>query len=352
MTVRIGFAGCGKIAATKHIPELLAMGDVKIVALFDAFKSAAEKTGREFQLNARVHETYEALLADPEVDCIYVLTPNITHAEYSIRAMRAGKHVMCEKPMATCAADAERVAQVAKETGMKYAVSFQNRFRSDVLALKKAIDDGALGEIYFARAVAVRRRGVPVWGSFLDRARQGGGPLLDIGSHSIDMALWLMGNYEVNYVSGVSFNKLGKRRDEPNRWGSWEPERFEVEDSAFGFAVMKNGAAIVIESSWALNRIAESEACVELSGTGGGADLYRGLTLNGTENGRLFTKSFKDYQEKHASGYSGAKNEAESWIGSLRGEGEHCVRPEQTCMVSRIVEAIYRSSETGKPIYF
>ena len=352
MTIHIGVAGCGKIARTKHIPELLKIEDVKIVALFDTFANVAEKINQEFHLNARVYDSYDGLLSDKEIDCIYVLTPNSTHSEYSIRAMRAGKHVMCEKPMATNAAEAEQVVKVAEETGKQYSVSFQNRFRNDVLALKKRINDGDLGEIYYARALAVRRRGVPAWGSFLDKKKQGGGPLLDIGSHSIDLALWLTGNYEVNYVSGMTFQKIGKRHGEPNRWGMWNPDDFEVEDSAFGFVVMKNGAVIVVESSWALNRVAEHEACVELSGTCGGADLYHGLNLNGSENGCLFVRNYTCYPEDMTSVYAGAKNEAASWIGSLLGQNEHSVTPRQAYMVSKVIDAIYQSSESGRPIYF
>ena len=350
--IRVGIVGCGKIAREKHIPELLNSSLAEITALFDESQNSAEQVKMDFALDAIVYDDFQEIIKSENVDCVYILTPNQTHAPLSISAMRAGKDVMCEKPMAMNSKEAEAVVLAAKETGRRYAVSFQNRFRSDVQRLKNMVDSGKLGDIYFGRAVAIRRRGVPTWGNFLKMSKQGGGPLIDIGVHSIDLALWLMNNYEVDYVCGSVFHKLGQKVNEPNRWGIWKNEEFEVEDSAFGYVRMKNGAVLLVESSWAINRAGEKEACVELSGTNGGADLYDGLRINGTEDGTLTVISYKDFDTNSHSKYSGAGLESETWLNSLRNDTEHCVKPEVAYIVTRIIEAIYLSSETKKPVYF
>src|SRR5690606_5947789 len=147
-------------------------------------------------------------------------------------ALEAGKHVMCEKPMAKTAEGAERMLEAAERTGKKLSIGYQNRFRADSQFLKQAIDNGELGEIYFAKAHAIRRRAVPTWGVFLDEEAQGGGPLIDIGTHALDLALWMMNNYKPKAVLGRTYHKLSQRENAANAWGPWDPKQFTVEDSA------------------------------------------------------------------------------------------------------------------------
>ena len=147
---------------------------------------------------------------------------------------------MCEKPMAKTPEDAKKMLDAAKRTGKKLTIGYQSRQRINSQILKRAIDDGELGEIYFARANALRRRAVPTWGVFLNEEEQGGGPLIDIGTHALDLTLWMMNNYEPAMVVGSVFKKLGDQRETGNLWGDWDPEKYTVEDSAFGFIKMKN----------------------------------------------------------------------------------------------------------------
>lgn len=167
---------------------------------------------------------------------------------------------MCEKPMAKTAADAQKMLDAARKTGKKLTIGYQNRCRPDSLLMKKAVDAGALGDIYFAKAHAIRRRAVPTWGVFLNEYEQGGGPLIDIGTHALDLTLWMMDNYKPKAVLGSTFKKLGNQTETGNAWGDWDPKEFTVEDSAFGFVTMENGATIILESSWALNTLDVREA--------------------------------------------------------------------------------------------
>ena len=135
---------------------------------------------------------------------VHVLTPNRDHSYITVDALEAGKHVMCEKPMAINTAEAQKMIDAAKRTGKKLTIGYQNRFRPDSRYLKQVCEAGDLGEIYYARAQAIRRRAVPTWGVFLDEEKQGGGPLIDIGTHALDLTLWTMNNYEPEMVVGTN----------------------------------------------------------------------------------------------------------------------------------------------------
>ena len=163
-------------------------------------------------------------------------------------AMEAGCHVMCEKPMAKTYEQAKAMLRRAQtHRAMKLTIGYQNRFRADSTYLKRACANGELGEIYFAKAHAIRRRAVPTWGVFLDEEAQGGGPLIDIGTHALDLTLWCMDNYKPKSVKGSVFKKLGDQTETANAWGDWDPKEYTVEDSAFGFITMEDGATIILE---------------------------------------------------------------------------------------------------------
>lgn len=270
--------------------------------------------------------------------------------------MKAGKHVMCEKPMAKTFAEAQEMVKTAKETGKILTIGYQNRYRSDSQYLKKACANGDLGEVYYAKAHAIRRRAVPTWGVFLDAEKQGGGPLIDIGTHALDLTLWMMDNYEPESVTGSVFRKLADQKDTGNAWGDWDPEVFTVEDSAFGFIKMKNGAAIHLEAAWALNSLEVDEAKTTLCGTKAGADMKDGLRINRVQYG-------KQCVEKPALGaggvafYDGAAERPEDeeqkiFYDAIVNGKPLTVLPEQAMVVTQILEAIYESAKTGKTIYF
>ncbi|MEC0230734.1 Gfo/Idh/MocA family protein [Paenibacillus alba] len=353
---RIGIIGCGGIANGKHLPSLKKLSNVELVAFCDIVPEraaeASEKYGAE---GAKLYEDYTELLKDATIDIVHVLTPNDAHAEIAIAALEAGKHVMCEKPMAKTAADAKRMVETAKRTGKKLTIGYNNRFRPDSQHLKRACEEGELGEIYFAKAHAIRRRAVPTWGVFLDEEKQGGGPLIDIGTHALDLTLWMMDNYKPKVVLGTSYHKLSQKENAANAWGPWDPSKFTVEDSAFGMVVMENGATIILESSWALNTLEVDEAKCSLSGTEGGADMKGGLRINGEKHSRLYTTEV-DLKAGGVAFYDGAVEsdadlEMRTWITAIENDTQPVVTPEQAYVVSQILEAIYESARTGEAVY-
>ena len=356
--VRIGIIGCGGIANQKHLPSLHTLPNVEIVAFCDIIVEKAEAAAKRYGTpDAKVYKDYKELLKDKSIEVVHVCTPNRSHSFITVDALEAGKHVMCEKPMAINAAEAKKMVDAAKRTGKKLTIGYQNRHRPDSLFAKAECEKGTLGEIYFAKATAIRRRAVPTWGVFLNEYEQGGGPLIDIGTHALDLTLWCMDNYKPKYCVGTTFKKLGDKFPTGNAWGEWKKEEFTVEDAAFGFIVMENGATIILESSWALNILDTREAVTVLCGTEGGADMNDGVRINGIRNGRQYVLK-PDLSAGGVAFYDGDAGDSAQvreqrlWIDAIKNDKEPAVTPEQAYTVSRILDGIYISAKTGKPFYF
>jgi predicted dehydrogenase len=356
--LRYGIIGCGGIANGKHLPALRKLPEVELAAFCDIVPGLADKANREYaEGGGKVFKDYHDLLKE-DLDAVCVLTPNNSHAEISIAALGSGKHVLCEKPMAKNYKEAQAMIAARDAAGKLLTIGYQNRFRPDSLFLKAECEKGTLGDIYFAKATAIRRRAVPTWGVFLDAEKQGGGPLIDIGTHALDLTLFMMNNYEPAYAVGTVYHKLNKDRDTGNAWGDWDPKKFTVEDSAFGFVVMKNGATIILQSSWALNTTEVREAVTTLCGVKAGADMPQSgtLTINGVRNGRQYTLT-PDLKAGGVAFYDGeavkdSDLEAQTFSKAIRGKGKLYVLPEEAAAVTKILEGIYKSAESGKPHYF
>jgi len=359
--LKFGIIGCGGIANQKHLPALAKLADqVELVAFCDTIIERAEAAAAEYGVaDALVTEDYKEVVKQADIDVIHVLTPNISHSFITVDALESGKHVMCEKPMAINYEEAKKMLEAVERTGKKLTIGYQNRFRADSLATYDACSKGELGEIYFAKAHAVRRKGVPTWGVFPDKEKQGGGPLIDIGTHALDLTLWYMNNYKPKMVLGSTYQKL---KDNPmaNMFGPWEPESFETEDSAFGLIKMENGATIFLEAAWALNMINPKEAQVTLCGTEGGAEMFGKAFLD--QGYVVFNKAahnqLEQTQPSDAGGVFGFEGssleqkdaEAKQWVEAILNDTEPLVKPEQAIVVTQILEAIYKSAETGKVV--
>jgi predicted dehydrogenase len=265
---------------------------------------------------------------------------------------------MCEKPMAINASEAKKMVDAAKRTGKMLTIGYQNRQRKDAKYLKAEADEGVFGDIYYAKATALRRRAVPTWGVFIKEDQQGGGPLIDIGTHALDLTLWTMNNYKPKYCVGTTYHKLNDQKESANVFGQWKPEEFTVEDSAFGFIVMENGATIVLESSWAINMTETKEACTTICGTKAGAKMVdQGvLEINGVKHNQMYETrpnlDGKGVAFYDAGGYSAGAVEAQQWINAVINGTKPTVLPEQAFCVTQILEGIYESAKTGKPYYF
>jgi len=364
--LKVAIAGCGKIALEKHLPAVARIPEAQVTGFFDIDRDKAQRACEAYG-PGQVYTDFKEMLDRERPDVVHVLTPNVSHAQLAIEAMKAGCHVMVEKPMASTLADSKEMMRVMRETGRVLTVGYQYRYQPDTLYLKKQSELGKFGEIYFARAASCCRRGVPTWGSFISMEHNGGGPLLDLGTHLLDMTLWVMNNYRPKYVCGKSYRKLYEEGACNNAFGDWDPAKFEVEDSAFGMAVMENGATVFVEAAWALN-IREDYHRMQLCGTKAGAEtrlfpgkpgIMKGLCINRCEDGELvhtypnFYPGAREEQHPVRSEYSHwSYLEARKFYDHLLGRCPLDTTAEQAYVVSEILCAIYESSRTGKPVYF
>ena len=355
---RIGIIGCGGIANGKHMPSIHKLADCEMTAFCDIIRERAEKAAAEYGTpDAAVYTDYREMLKDETIDSVRVLTQNRLHSAISCDAMRAGKHVLCEKPMAMNYEEALEMLRVQKETGKLLTIGYQHKFDADVLYAKAEAEKGTFGNMYLAKANVMRRRGVPTWGVFTEKSEQGGGSLIDIGTHVLDIALHIMNNYEPAYLIGTTYDKLKNNPETANPFGAWNPEKYDVEESAFAQIVMKNGATILLETSWALNTTDVAGVRYMICGDKAGADNYMGkFKLNGINNDKMYVLE-PDLKPSGVNFYEGVSEspavmEQRVFTDACLGKGSLVTKPEHAAVVTRILEAIYISAETGKPYFF
>jgi predicted dehydrogenase len=343
-TIGIGIIGSGGIAQGAHLPayKALAEEDVRVIAVADVRRETAEQAAEKFDV-PHVYEDYREMLRRDDIDAVSVCTPNFMHKQPAIDALEAGKHVLVEKPLAINAAEGREMVAAARRTGMKLQAGLNNRFGSAPQALKRFIQAGELGEIYYARSQALRRRGIPSWGVFTQKDKQGGGPLIDIGVHILDLTLWLMGHPKPIAASGQTYTKFGKREGVVGLMGQWDTKNFTVEDFGVGFVRFENGATLTLETSFAANLEKEIFNC-ELFGTEGGCSLSP-LRLFFERNQTLIdaTPVFLPQVHTHPA-------EIRSFIEAIRNDTEPPVTAEEGLMVTEILDAIYRSADEGREV--
>jgi predicted dehydrogenase len=321
-------------------------GLVRLVAVCDVDEAALAGAAAEF---GAAHTTdYRRLLERDEVEVVDVCTPNYLHMQPVLDAFAAGKHVFCEKPLAMDAAQGARMVAAGRAAGRQLGVGLNLRFAAGPQAVKRFVDDGRLGRVYYARAHALRRRGIPGWGTFTQKDKQGGGPLIDIGVHILDLTLWLMGFPEPVSVTGQTYAEFGPREGVVGLLGPWDPKAFTVEDFAAGFVRLAGGATLSLESSFAAN-IAAPQFHTSLMGTEGGAylepnndaatRLFREESGALTDTGLPFLPTVHTYDA-----------ELRAFIEAVRDGAPVPVPGEQALAVTRILDALYRSAETGREV--
>jgi len=266
--VGLGFAGRTALEAFSELP------DVEVIALAGLEKDVLTSLGEKHGV-PHLYEKWEDLLETPGLEAVSIGTPTQLHAPIALKALEKGLHVLSEKPLARTVAEGTAMVEASKKAGRVLKVVFNHRERGDVAALKHQIDEGQLGRIYYAKAHWMRRNGIPGMGGwFTNRELSGGGPLIDLGVHILDMALHLMGEPQVTTVSADTFAELG-----PRGKGSRDPNAntlgsaFEVEDLATAYLRLKGGGALQLETSWATFRAPGDNFGIELFGTDGGAKI-------------------------------------------------------------------------------
>jgi len=345
--LRVGLIGTGAIMQRAHVPAWTALRDegrVEIAAACDVRRDAAQALADAHGI-AAVYDDYRVMLRKASLDVVDVATPNALHAPAAKAALRAGCHVYCEKPLAPTPAEVRQLIRARDRAGRRLMTGQHLRFEGRHAALKRYVDAGVLGDVYYARASALRRRGAPGWGKFLTRSVSGGGPLIDIGVHVLDLALWLMGFPKPVSVSGVAPRKLADRPGTVNRpgWGDWRTsgEPFDVEDFAVGFVRFEGGAVLVLESSFLLNVPDEEVIAAIVCGTEGGLDVSAGRIVT-QEHGVMRLSDLQNVPEgsPHAAAIV-------AFIEAVEHDRPVPVPAEETLAVMAILDGIYRSHAKG-----
>ncbi len=344
--LKIGLIGAGGIAQGCHMPGYAAIPEkCEMVAVCDINPATAQEASTKFSI-PKVSENYKELLADPEIDAVSITTPNAFHYQPTLDALRAGKHVLCEKPLAMNAKESSEMCRVAKETGKMLMVALQSRFSGSARFMDQFIKNGNMGDIYYARSKALRRRGVPHWGVFIDKEKQGGGPLIDIGVHILDLTLFFMGYPKPVSASGKTWNLLGTNPDIANFWGEYDRAKYTVEDFAVGLIKFDNGAVVTLESSFMANMEGDPFEC-QLFGTKAGATVrpWGGEIDIHTEINRQYFNMKPENVPQVKSSHSA---EIEAFVTAILEGKPSPVPGENGLTLNAIFDALYKSSETGK----
>jgi predicted dehydrogenase len=350
-TLRIGVVGAGNIFTSVHQPAWTNHPEAEIVAVCDINEARAKAVAESIGIDA-VYTDYKELLKRDDIDVIDICTPNLYHSEVAIAALQAGKHVFCEKPDAVSPAEAQKMADAAAASGKLLLVMRNNRFNPSSQFLKRFVDEGNMGEIYTGRCGWVRRRGIPGKGGwFTTKELSGGGPLIDLGVHFIDVAMWLMNNPKPVAVSAATYTKFANNDISDSVHSLFGEKKddgtFDVEDLAIGFIRFENGASLQIEFSWASN-VEQEMNFVELRGTKSGASLKNGELKIFSETAGQLTDTVPVL--RGAGNVQPHEENIKHFVDCLKGRAEPTLRPEQGVDMIKILSAIYESAETGREV--
>ena len=346
--VRFGFIGAGQIA--HYAAEaVLRHPDARLVAIQDLSPDRLAVLQKKHSLQY-AHDKVEDLLANKDVDAVYIAVPNKFHIPLTIQALEAGKHVLLEKPFAMNAEEAARAVAIAEKSGLVLMLGMNQRFTADSQKIKQLVEQGVLGEVYHAKAYWFRRSGIPKLGTwFGNREVAGGGCLYDIGVHMLDLCLWTMNNFEPVSVSGATYTKFGNRGLGEGGWGLSDRVEapFDVDDMGTALIKFANGATVSLDTTWACHQAVGNREGVDLYGTEAGASLRPAKLFRGSAG---LPATYEIIDDLKVALKMPHQERFHNFINHLRGTEELCVTSHQALVVQRILDAIAESSRTGKEV--
>jgi predicted dehydrogenase len=352
--LRVGVVGLGYAGET-HTKNYLKIPGVEVVALAGLEEEKLEALGETYGI-PNLYRSWEDLVARDDLDIVSVGAPNHLHNPISLAAFEGGKHVLCEKPLARTGAEAEEIVEAAKNADRVLHVAFSQRERSDVQTLKRHIDEGNLGRIYHAKANWMRRNGIPGMGGwFTSKEMAGGGPLIDLGVHILDHALYLMGEPEVESVTCATYAELGPRGLGSRKFNTKTTGvgAFEVEDLATAFIRLRGGATLQLDASWAVYGSAGDDFGVTLYGTEGGAEM-KVVNYGWDDTLRIFTDvaGVPAVVAPQLSPGEGHFAIVRRFIGAVRTGDTSTAAGEEGLRRTRVIDACYASALEGREIRF
>lgn len=342
--LRVGVVGCGMGKA--HAGAFKLDERVELVAMADVNAEALASVKEKFQLQSTYLDA-KAMFKEAGLDAVSIAVPNMLHKELSIAALEAGCHVLCEKPLAMNVEEAEAMQACADQQQKNLMVNFSFRYHPTSQSLKAQIDAGRVGEIYAGRTCWHRRRGLPGFGGwFGNQSMSGGGPLIDLGVHRIDLALWLMGYPKPVSVSGCAYDRIAKPLAEA------EKKHFSVEDMAMGFVRFENGASLNVEFSWAGNRKEREFMETQLYGDRGGLvqrNIDQGYEFEAEcfweSEGSHYTQQLDIAEDPKSSTYR-------EFVSSILEQRAPTATADQGIQVQKILEGLYTSAKEGREVRF
>jgi predicted dehydrogenase len=341
-TLNVGVVGLGM--GRHHITGYQGHPAARVTAIADVDETRLNEIGDRFNLPRR-YASVEAMLAAEKLDVVSVATPNKFHMPVTMTAFEAGCHVLCEKPMAMSAGEARQMLAAAESAGKRLMINFSYRFTEQSMALKQQVDNGILGEVYFGRTVWHRRRGLPGFGGwFGQKALSGGGPLIDLGVHRLDLALWLMGYPRPVWVLGSTYDHLALELARQVN------ARYDVEDLAVGLVKFANGATLVVEASWAANIQEREHMETRLYGTKAGLVQRNYEETYKFEAEIYLEKDGSHFDMKLHPPYPPAPHSAYHFIDSIVTGKPHIATGAEGLLVMEILDALYASAESGAPV--
>ncbi|AEF82670.1 Gfo/Idh/MocA family protein [Leadbettera azotonutricia] len=357
-SIKVGIAGAGSMAPYHYDGFTRAGAEVIAVADMDISRAEAFGKGRGIK---RFYKDLSSMLAgSPELDAVSVITPNKFHKALVVEALENGRHVYCEKPPALNAAEAQAMLDAAKKSGKTLMFNFNNRARPESGAMKRYIDEGRVGKINSAQAFWIRRTGVPRFGGwFTTKALSGGGALIDL-PHMLDLALHFMDFPEPDYLLGTTYNDFMNNRAFKGQFGIPGPTEStgDVETSCHAMVTFKTGQSLMIRSSWA-EMVEREMVSVTFQGQKAGGKVERLFGIDGRDETsidscRLFAEEYGNQvdlvikTEKDES--MGRIGNAMNFIDALAGRAKPLNTPEQALILMKIIDALYESASTGKPV--
>lgn len=349
--LKIGVIGAGSISEM-HFKGYGNNPHVEIYAVCDLNKDRAKEKAALYKAT-KYYTDYQELLQNEDIDAVSICTWNHSHAVIAIAALKAGKHVLVEKPLTTSVEKALEIEKAVQESGKLLQVGFVRRYASNTKVLKSFIDAGDLGSIYYAKASCLRRLGNP-GGWFSDKSRSGGGPLIDIGVHVIDLCWYLMGRPKVKSITGNTYRKLGNRSHIQNlsfyQAADYDPTKNDVEDMTNALIRFENGASLFVDVSFTLHA-KKDETQVKLFGDKGGAEIEPELHIVSEKHNTILNVTPQvdhltfDFNQAFQS-------EIDHFIECMT-ENKETISPVQDGVeIMKILCGIYESSEKGMEVTF
>ena len=361
---RVCIIGTGMIANSAHIPSYQHLPeDFEIVGVCDIRPEAGNFTAKRLGLD-RYYDNADRMLEELKPDLVSVCTPNNFHKPMTLKALAAGAHVICEKPIALTYQDAVEMYAAADKAGKILFANQSMRFRDDFMKSKRLLEEGALGDVYFAEFNRIRRRGVPRWGMFHMAEKNGGGAFCDIGVHFLDAMNWMMGNPRFVAASGSKYAVISHlKNDVPPTLadsgayaGTFSPrpykeEEFSVEEFATGTLRFENNFTCQFKVAWAINQPEQFD--IRFAGSKAGLAIPS-MTLYTTHNNFLSDDQLRVVDENpyKKEAFSGHFHLFDNILGALRGENEALIKREEILNISAAIEAFYKSSDLGREVTF